>query len=48
MPNASKTCRTGQRRDRTADAGLFSLASKLSGLESADIIEMISVVASSI
>ncbi len=35
----------GQRRDRTADAGLQGrLASELSGLESADIIETISTV----
>ena len=40
----------GQRRDRTADAGSFQgrLASALSSLESADIIETNSFVASSI
>jgi hypothetical protein len=49
-PRKSLILYGGQRRDRTADAGLFQgrLASKLSSLESADIIETISVVATSI
>jgi hypothetical protein len=46
---AKFNCQDGQRWDRTADAGLQGrLASQLTGLESANIIETISVVASSI